>query len=237
METLTNTNTPVHTARTEILSRSSSSEAKSVKTHPRAAGSPRDGDSPRSPAWPGCPHGFLAPLARCWAELGWKVPEDPNPGEGSGTRVPQLPHCRQRELRWGTPTRQRCRALPSQAITFVLPSCSSPHISAGFRSSGCDLPPGRADVPERGPRGGCGMSPRGAGAWGWGRSKQSPLGKPAFISLQNLGKIKSTRLIFHSRRQEEGSSAQSLHSIIRPVHPCYLARLVIYLRGGSGRDN
>lgn len=116
METLTNTNTPVHTARTEILSRSSSSEAKSVKTHRGAAGSPCDGDSPRSPAWPGCPHGFLAPLARCWAELGWKVPEDHNPGGGSGTRVRQLPHCRR-----GTPTRQRCTSPPLPGHHF----CSS----------------------------------------------------------------------------------------------------------------
>lgn len=50
-----------------------------------------DRDVPRSPAWPACPGGFLAPLARHGAELGRKVPEDPSPGEAAGRGFSRCP--------------------------------------------------------------------------------------------------------------------------------------------------
>lgn len=83
---------------------------------------------------------------------GGRCRRTPTPGEAAGHGSGSCPVAGSASSGGGHRHASAARALPSQAITFVLPSCSSPHISVGFRSFGCDLSPGRADVPERGLR-------------------------------------------------------------------------------------
>jgi len=166
--------------RAEILG--SSSQAKIIKTHPGAAGSPV----------PVTSHRPLPGLDVCVPFSPFLLAARAVPSQGGGCwrthPVQQLPRCPKPQR--GTPARQHCTSPPSQAVTFVLSSCSSPHISAGFLSSACDLLPGQADVPKRGPQGGCSMSLFGVGNQGWGRGRQPPPSEPHFISLQGPGKTK-----------------------------------------------